>query len=369
MENHKRVILVIGIAQSGTSVLTKGLATMRVSMGDICSSPNPFEKQDLCEDPEFHALNLEMLHFFGAHLRGILPVTQQEVDLLYKAGFLKKASQLLQKKMVQDVWINPPPLVIKDPRFSLLLPFWKKVFQHARIHPSFVIALRNPWSVAASQKQHREKFFWMWISYMLSCLSQLKKLEGDAEDYPRIIVDYDELIQNSAHQMKRVAHALGLALNQKNLASYCRDYVNPLARHFNENIEIVESDDFCKEFALEMYTQLLRVARDEIDLEQLKESQTKWEKQFLEMHSLLVLAEKNNFTIEELKTTLQKLDHSIHQSQKVINQKSYEIASYCQSIHQRELEIASLLEAQGERSSELFKLQQALARRHLLIAS
>jgi hypothetical protein len=277
--------------------------------------------------------------------------------MLCEEGFLAQASQLLSQKFPID-----RPLGMKDPRCSILLPFWKKVFLHTHLHASFIIALRNPRSFARAQTQHQAEFFWTWISYLLSCLEH-------SRGHERILVDYDELIKNPEHQMKRIAQAFGLTINPQYLESYCQEYVNPLERHFNEPAGFVHSDDYCEQFVIDMYAQLLQVAQDHIGFQKLDVSLKKWKSQFREIDSLLVLAENNNFTIYEVNKRLQKINECIHQVHKKINQQSYSIARSCLDIHQRELEITSLLREQEDRLRQLLKLKQSLEIQNCLIAS
>ncbi|MFZ4115571.1 MAG: sulfotransferase family protein [Chthoniobacterales bacterium] len=401
MKRHKHLILVTGTTHSGTSVLTKGLETMGISLGPALTFQDPFEQRLLWEDPELHTLNLEILSFFGAHLREIIPLTEEEVEILSKEGFLTKASQLLLEKfpknknlfskstatamdcvapnvILAETGIAPSstsctlrdcapeapspssvaatlktgsqPLGIKDPRFSILLPFWKKVFQQCNIQASFIIALRNPWSVAAAQKQHMEKSFWIWISHLLSCLEH-------SEGHQRLLVDYDTLLNDPKHQMERIAQKLKLNIDQDLLASYCHRYVDPTLRHFHEKKEVSVSLPFYQNLATEMYTYLLRVAHDKIDFQKLKQPLQQWKKEYVEAQSLLVLAEKNNATIHKLKSTIQQLDTSIHELHKEINQKTYSIAHYCQEIHQREIRINALLQKQKDHDAKHLELK------------
>ena len=357
MTTAKRLILVIGNVHSGTSLLTKGLETMGVSLGSALISSSPLKKNELWEDPDFHTLNLKIVSFFGLHLKGILSITHEEAALLCKEGFLEEASQLLIEKFSKN-----QPLGIKDPRFSILLPFWKKVFQQCNVHYSFVIALRNPWSIAASKKECPEKSFWVWVSYLLSSLEH-------SEGHQRLLVDYDELIQNPQCQMKRVSNVLGLTLEPGKLKSYCDDYVDPSERHFYTKTENVPYADFYQQYTMEMYNQLLAVAQEKITFEALKKPFQKWKKLFLEVYSLLVLAEKNNFTMEELRSKIQKSNESIHELHKNINQKSFSIARCCQEMHQHELKTATLTIEQATRNKELLKLKQDLEIQNCLIAA
>ncbi|MFZ4115573.1 MAG: sulfotransferase [Chthoniobacterales bacterium] len=208
LKNNKRVILILGMYRSGTSALTKGLETMGVFLGDSFTPTNPF--RDYWENLEFHNFTDSALDTLGERLRLILLVTEEEISLLSQQGFFSQACNLLHEKTSTSNLVG-----FKDPKCSLLLPFWKKVFQKCHIRFSCVIALRDPSSVTASHKphchaEHEELSLWMYISYLLSCLEHL-------EMHERILVDYSELLKHPEHQMQRIAEAFKLTLQPKAL--------------------------------------------------------------------------------------------------------------------------------------------------------
>ncbi|KAB2643525.1 MAG: hypothetical protein DVB29_05440 [Verrucomicrobia bacterium] len=367
-------------------------------------------------DSVFHSLNWEMLHFFQERHRCIISITKKEIALLKNEGFFTRATQLLLEQMAhkspparifhadhdeeaakadelryvmksddgcmspygpsKNVSLTQEPsdfpasvvdedaiseLVLHDPLFTLLLPFWKQVFQKCHLEVSIVIAFRNPWSVAASKKEYLEKSFWVWISYILCCLEH-------SNGYQRVFVDYDELIENPMHQMTRVAHTLDLTLEQKSLASYC-EYIDPSRRHYHQALEELKSEGFYQQFTLEIYTKLLEVTQDKKPFESLKKSFIKWKKAFLEANDLLVLAEKKDATINQLQEKITNLDESIYQIQKTINQNSHSITHYKKETDQRESQIAALIQAQSALDKELFQLRQTSEIQNCLIAA
>lgn len=341
MNTHRRIIVVLGVHRSGTSALTKGLETMGVSLGNTLISPNIFNEKGYWEDSDFHGLNLEMLNAFDVRFRRILPIDQEEIMILCQKGYLARASALLCEKLSSNHLLG-----IKDPRFSILLPFWRKVFNQCEVHASFVIALRHPWNVAACQEQfknqHQEKSLWIWISYILSCLEHSQGTE-------RNIVDYDELLKNPVHQMCRVAKTLQLPLDATILKSYSNDFLDSSLRHFYDKKENDLKNSFCYTFATEIYEKLFALATDRLSFEELKEPLGQWKEQFSKVESLLVLEEKNNYRIHNLMETNQQLHNSnleqlktIIDLNKTIMEKFTFAAELCQTIEQQKRQIASL---------------------------
>jgi hypothetical protein len=326
-QSHRRVILVIGIIRSGTSAITKGLSTMGVSLLPIPSFFTPsdsFNAKGYWEDIDVKSLNTKMLKSLSvrkSYFRNFLPITEAENNYLYDQGFFTQASELLCKKLSAS-----QPLGIKDPLITLLLPFWKRVFQASDISPSFVIALRNPINVVASISRFTEqsseescwKFFWMWVSFLLSCVEY-------AVDDQSIIVDYQELLKNPASQMKRVAHALNLKIDHDLVKNYSDDFIDSALCHFKSSSEVQNSNPplqrehghyldphFLINFSIEMYHQLLAAAQDRIPFSQLKEALEPWKKEFLLVKPLLCLAEKNEWDIQLLRNKVIKSETELN---------------------------------------------------------
>lgn len=297
-----RVISVIGVHRSGTSVLTKGLETIGVSLGNKFIDPNIYNEKGFWEDEDFHLLNLKMLNSFGDRFRLVLSITEEEAETLCEKGFLREAIQLLQKKLPFS-----QPLGLKDPRATLLLPFWKKVFRDCGVAPFFVIALRHPLSAIAfqveSKIQHPEEALWVWVSYLLVCLEQ-------SEGYQRILVDYDELLKNPQEQLQRVANGLQLRLDPVLLQAYAKGFVDPTMRHFCKEKEHQPRCSFWQDFAIEIYQELLRVAIDQASFQDIQPLFEKWKNQFELMKPALKLEEIKNLEIFILRERNQQLSES-----------------------------------------------------------
>jgi len=345
MKRNHRIIIVLGVHRSGTSALTKGLETMGISLGNTLIAPNIFNKKGYWEDSDFHGLNLAMLNSFDERFRRILSITEEEAMILCQKGYLTRALEILDKKLAKNNLLG-----VKDPRFSLLLPFWKKVFEHAEADVSFLISLRNPLNVAACQEQfknqHQEKSLWIWISYLLSCLIH-------SEERPRAIIDYDELLKNPMHQMQRVSMTLGLPLNPSLLTSYSYQFIDASLRHFYDSKKNNQKKNFAYLFATQMYETLLAVATDRLSFEGLKTFLEQWKEQFFKIESLLVLEEKNNHRIYNLMEANQKLHNTnieqlktIIDLNKTIMEKFKFVAELHETIEQQKRHIAFMKQQQ-----------------------
>ena len=90
-----------------------------------------------------------------------------------------------------------------------LLPFWQAVFQAAGIEVRYLVALRNPLSVARSRGQleprrgTQEKSDLEWLVNVVPYFREVRR-------WPFVVVDFDLLMAEPRGQLERVARALEL---------------------------------------------------------------------------------------------------------------------------------------------------------------
>lgn len=300
MQRHQRLIIVLGVRRSGTSAITKGLETMGVSIVDSSLTKfNAFNEKGYWEDLVIHDFNMKLINALEPlehRWRSILPVSEEEVDFLCKKGFLEQGGKLLLSKFST----LSQPLGFKDPRFSILLPFWKRVFKTYDLAVSFVIALREPLSTVASMKafsrecepinDHDEKFLWSWISFFVRCLENTAGEE-------RIIVDYQQLLKSPSCQMKRIASAFHLEIQEELLKKYYAEFIDPALCHFNMIASSRETLTYSQRLGNEIYKQLFLGASDQLALNQYSSFLEKWKSAVAIVEPLLKMAEKNEQTI------------------------------------------------------------------------
>ncbi len=92
----------------------------------------------------------------------------------------------------------------KDPRMTLLLPFWKPLLPSTR----YILCLRNPLNVAASLARRdamsREQALSLWMLYTV------RGLLDTFLDHP-LLIFYEDLVgPDSASQLERLAQFLGV---------------------------------------------------------------------------------------------------------------------------------------------------------------
>jgi len=142
-----RVSCVIGMHRSGTSFAARALSLLGVSLGDETAMmpPGPDNPAGYWEIQRIKEFDDELL----AHLGGawdfpplLAPGWEQDEAL---TPFRERAAAVVTDAFGADL-SGPTPLAIKDPRLSLLLPFWRSVVPVG----TTIVMVRSPREVARS---------------------------------------------------------------------------------------------------------------------------------------------------------------------------------------------------------------------------
>lgn len=201
----KKVIVVLGMHRSGTSVVTRGLQVLGVDLGTrLLAAEQGVNDKGFWEDMDITAFDVDLLCALGHDWHSFAPLQPSEFQGPIIDSFKLRAVQLMRDKLAGiDV------LGLKDPRMARLMPFWQDVFEHLGVTVHYVIACRNPMSVARSLAKRNsfplEKSYLLWFEHMLLAM----KYTASAQ---RVFIDYDLMLREPAQQLTRIARSVGMPL-------------------------------------------------------------------------------------------------------------------------------------------------------------
>jgi hypothetical protein len=257
----KPLIVVLGMHRSGTSAITRGLEVLGVSLGDELMPPAPDNETGFFEDREINALNVELLRSLGHDWDTLGPITARELTAASLLPLQQRAIQVLRVKLR-----GHPIFGIKDPRLSRLLPFWKRVFQRLSLEARYVIAIRNPLSVARSLDARNqiasEKCYYLWLEHVVSSIL-------DTKGSKRLVVDYDRLLDKPHTEMERMATTLRLPqpTSAELMGKYSQQYLNEDMQHSRFRLrDLAQEATVCPEI-VEAFKLLSEVASDRTSLD------------------------------------------------------------------------------------------------------
>ena len=256
---NSKLVVVLGMHRSGTSAITRGLEVVGVQLGDSLQQADIDNPKGFWEDVNFLHINESLLAHMGSTYTRIglidseIPKTREVDDLRLKA------EKLVHEKCDQNaVW------GFKDPRTARLLHFWQPIFESAGCDVGYVIASRNPISVVESLGKHGfkpENSFYLWLEHLIPALSETVGKK-------RVVVDYDQLLENPEQQLLRVAQALGLSKPERSaLATYENHFLDRGLRHTFFTPQDLEASPSLPSQVVTVYDWLTKLANDEFSLD------------------------------------------------------------------------------------------------------
>lgn len=315
---NKRIIIVIGVPRSGTSVITRGLRVLGVDLGNYVSDEKREDNEKgFFEDVEINAINLAMLNSVGYRWSDPVSPISEEDSRKVLSVFFPIAKDIIRRRLESTDLFG-----FKDPMVAVLLPFWKEIFRETETDASYIISYRNPLSVASSlQKTNNLDTVvscYVWLAGMLSSLIY-------SEGFKRIVVDYDEVISGPAKQLERVANCLNLKFNSESpeFKEYKDNFLSNSLRHTSFDItELIANPDIPPKIT-ELYVLLKRLAVDEIEIDGV-EAAVKIKKIYswaVELRSTLLYIQAQSDALFSLRKTLQAKDEKIEELTKILEEK------------------------------------------------
>ena len=172
---------------------------------------------------------------------------------------LKQQAQLL----IRSRYGRHPLWGYKDPRTVLTLAFWQELLRQENYEDAYVIALRNPLSVAASLAKidagfdvRRSCIFWL--------LRSTAAVTG-IRDRPCVVVNYDTLLADPPGQLRRVANALSLPWTPsvaQSVNAYAEEFLAPDLRHSSYGLQELHNHPAVPPVVYRVYESMAAMADD-----------------------------------------------------------------------------------------------------------
>lgn len=196
--------LVLGMHRSGTSAITQLLALAGADLPANVMPGDEHNAKGYFEPWKIAIFNDERLRAAGSAWDDPFAFPYRPLAAADDAAWRERALALFDEEFGQIAW----PLM-KDPRATVLLPFWREVLAERGVALRCVIPVRHPLAVAGSLSRRDgfapEKSVLVWTSYMLAA-------EAYTRDLPRVFVGYDALLADWRAEAARIEAAHGAPL-------------------------------------------------------------------------------------------------------------------------------------------------------------
>lgn len=251
-------IVVVGVGRSGTSAITRGVQALGVELGDRLRPAGGKNPTGFFEDQDLLAINKRLKRLLRLRGDSVRLVDNDEWRAPAVHALRQEAEDTIRRRFgAFPLW------GYKYARTLRLLPFWREVFAALSLDVRYVVALRNPLSVARSramldpQRGTQEQSDLEWLVNVVPYFR-------DVRDRPFVVVDYDLMLADPGWQLRRLARGLGLPLNDQTEAAieaYAAEFLRSGMRHsvFDER----DLDGRVNELTAAAYRWLRCLARDE----------------------------------------------------------------------------------------------------------
>jgi hypothetical protein len=419
--NQKSIIIVLGMHRSGTSAITRGLQALQVQLGEtLMPAVARNNQKGFWEDLTVYNFHNSLLDALNRTWHTLSPLSAAELTGSTAQTFLPQAVELLSRKLENSEGV----FGLKDPRFPQLLPFWQQVFSQLQLQVSYILACRNPKSVAQSLAKRDgfdlQKGYYLWQTHMLLSLNYTSHQN-------RLVVDFDNVMTNPVHQLERISQVINLSFDPaaSEVQDYAENFLESKLRHTRYSLIDVRTDELAASTLIDLYRLLKDLADDRVSfsdphvettieqltqqfqgithlmnylgvcddrandyaaqlaesrdqLATLSQSVEDLDDQVLSLNQAMdnrdkyigeldsVLQERDN-QLDQARTTLQQRDQTINQLDHQLAKRESAIAELHQQLTERESAIAELHQQLTERESAIAGLHQQLTERETVV--
>ena len=203
-ETARTAYLVLGMHRSGTSALTQLLALAGANLPRNVMAGDEHNSKGYFEPWKIAILNDGRLRAAGAAWDDVFAFPFKPLPRTAERTWLNRAATLF----AEEYGVTTFPL-LKDPRVTLLMPFWREVLADLDVTARCVIPVRHPLAVVGSLSRRNgfapQKSALLWSAYMLAA-------EAYTRDLPRAFVGYDALLADWRAEVARIETAHGAVL-------------------------------------------------------------------------------------------------------------------------------------------------------------
>lgn len=242
-----KLYLVAGMHRSGTSYLSRALSFLGLDL-PVSISPSAQDNQKgFFESYEISSFHEALFGDMDRSWKSFFAVDEE----WFSSVSSDRAVSALCRKIFED-FPGDRPIVLKDPRISLLIPIWKRVISSIGCKGYFVLAYRHPYEVADSLIKRNQMSLdyscMVWLNYLLQA-------EYHSRGERRSFIEFPEWVSDASNTLKRVEADLG-----DEFPFSCLEHVSEIENEFDGALvhhrisgREIEPKNAMQRLALEVY--------------------------------------------------------------------------------------------------------------------
>jgi GT2 family glycosyltransferase/glycosyltransferase involved in cell wall biosynthesis len=249
-------LVVLGMHRSGTSALTRVLSLSGYALPSTLMEAAPDNEEGFWESRPISELNDVLLKQTGSYWDDPFAFSPTKTSLNVLSSHHEQAVELIRSEFPEA-----GPLVLKDPRITILYDFWRQALQAVGYEAAPIICVRHPLEVAASLAKRNKfptnKSLLIWLSYQLAA-------ERATRDMNRAFVMYDDLMTDWRACLDQLERSLGLTLERRDPEAevLIERFLRPDLRHHTASEERNSARRSLPSWVLEAYEWFKAAARE-----------------------------------------------------------------------------------------------------------
>lgn len=202
VDTRRRALLILGMHRSGTSAITRVVNLLGAKIGDRLVPPGHDNPSGFWENATAVEINEQLLRELGRTWYDM----REMPDGWMETAAAEKALNLAVKFIRRDLG-GSAFCALKDPRICLTATLWIKAFEMLKFEVICLFVSRDPREVIESLHRRndwpRSPLYLMWVQYLLEA-------EAATRGHHRVMVSYDQVLDDWRTCMERVAKGLHL---------------------------------------------------------------------------------------------------------------------------------------------------------------
>jgi GT2 family glycosyltransferase len=248
---NKNIFLISGMHRSGTSYLAHALSFLGLEL------PSSIQ-EGYVDNPKghFESFNITHIHDELLKIRNLKWDTIISPDDTVALVSTTDVTAWLGSK-IESEFSGVSPMLLKDPRMSLLLPLWESLALERGLTVFHILPFRHPLEVAASLEKRnqicRSRALLVWLNYFFNA-------EENSRGRKRTFVCFPQWTEHIASTIEKIENDLGVFFpekNRENIAKAINEFETDLVHHQAQKTFFGRTDIEC--LCLETFDAFLRL--------------------------------------------------------------------------------------------------------------
>ena len=249
---QKTCIVVLGMHRSGTSLLSGLLGHIGFEHSDRLMPANFANPAGFWEPAEVVNLNNRLLVHKQRYWADPKPPSFDTTPSVSEELMAQEATQLIGNEIERK-----QSLVLKDPRLSRLLPFWRPVLKQLELNTAALISCRSPMETVASLQARDglevDHALALWVGHMIEA-------ERGSRGMQRVLVTYGDLLDDPVRTLTQAVDAARLTpkIEPNAAAAQLSSFADQGARHHRASASDIPRETFFGGLTAQMFELLNR---------------------------------------------------------------------------------------------------------------